>query len=752
MPLILLGIAILFYWRLTLTGQFTWLEDPDSANQVLPWFQFQAMQWHGLHLPAWDPNAWTGQPLYGQGQPGSAYPLNWLLFLLPLSRGSISMTGLNWYFVLIRYLAMLGCYALCRELKCSRAASILGACVFGLGGFVASTGWPQMVNGAVWAPLVFLFLFRVERGERPIANSLLSGFFLGFAWLSGHHQAPLFISLAAAGVWIWMAMRGGRIHGSVVRLAALSFGIAVMASAFQTFPMAEYGSRSVRWLGTPEPLSFSETTPYYVHEQNALKPLGILSVFLPIPVLWKPFIGITALSLAALGAILAWREKYARWLAILAAGGLLFALGPDGLIQGVLYSVIPMLQKARSPGAAIVVFSLGAAPLVAMGFDRLTAIERESNSTDILLSPWPRYFARALAAFGAMLLLASIFLWFATQIFAPRLFAVSSLPVKIDPASSVNWMIISAVAALGAAALITASRNGVARDGGAMLCALFLILFELSTVAPFGFTERGPNSEKTPLLNNFSKHKDIAQFLLNRRDSGRIEYLAADIPYNFGDWYGLETFSTYTASVTANVWQHQIFNPGVRDVLGIRYSIAKQPARPEQHLVFTGASGLNVYENPSAFPRAWAVHDSMQVPDSKTARATLASPEFDARKKVFFLDSGSGSHAPSIACADASADHVTLAVHGNNRVVVKASLACPGIVILSDTFYPGWRATVDGKPVTIEEADGIFRGVAVPAGEHVIDMKYRPLSVIGGGLLSLLAGLIAAAAFFRMRS
>lgn len=743
MAIILLGTVVLFYWKLTLTNQFTWLEDPDSANQVLPWLQFQAIQWQGFRIPAWDPNAWTGQPLFGQGQPGSAYPFNWLLFLMPMSKGAISGTALNWYFVLIRYFAVLGCYALCRDLKCSRAASILGACLFGLGGFVATTGWPQMVNGAVWAPLVFLFLFRVERGEHRLANSLLCGFFLGFAWLSGHHQAPLFITLATVAVWIWMALREGRLDrgafldSRVLRLAALSLAVAVMTSAFQTFPMAEYGSRSVRWIGPSDPLPFDAATPYYVHEQNALKPSGLLSVFLPVPSLWNPFIGIAGLSFATLGAMLAWREKHVRWLVALAVGGLIFALGPNGLLQGVLYSLVPMLEKARSPGAAIIVFSLGVSPLAAFGLDCLAGMNETGDATRH--SAWPAHAARVLAGFGAILALASIF-FFGAGFFA----------VGVNPSNFINSMLISATAAMSAAALITASRADALPARVFAFAAILLVLFELSSATTFGMAQRGPNSQGTPLLNNLTKHNDIAQFLLDRRDHGRIEYLYTDIPYNFGDWFGLETFQSYTASVTANVWQHQIFKPEVRDIFGIRYSIAKQPARPDQRPVFAGASGLNVYENPSAYPRVWAVHESMQVPDSKMATATLGSVEFDARKKVFFIGPRAG--ATLTPCGDASADTVALPLHGTNRVTINASLACPGMVILSDTFYPGWRATVDGKSAAIEEADGIFRGVKVPAGDHVIDMKYRPVSVIGGAVLSLLAGVIAAAAFFRSRS
>src|SRR5580700_6004115 len=74
-PGLLLGIIVLFYWKLVLTDQFTWLEGPDYANQVLPWFQFQASQWRLHHFPLWDPSSWAGQPLLGQALPGSVAPL-----------------------------------------------------------------------------------------------------------------------------------------------------------------------------------------------------------------------------------------------------------------------------------------------------------------------------------------------------------------------------------------------------------------------------------------------------------------------------------------------------------------------------------------------------------------------------------------------------------------------------------------------------------------------------------------------------
>src|SRR5262249_21279212 len=70
----------------------------------------------------------------------------------PLRNGWIRQSFLHWYFVLIHFQAALFCYWLCRDLKRSRAASLVSGLVFGLGGFVGTNGWPQMLNGAVWAP------------------------------------------------------------------------------------------------------------------------------------------------------------------------------------------------------------------------------------------------------------------------------------------------------------------------------------------------------------------------------------------------------------------------------------------------------------------------------------------------------------------------------------------------------------------------------------------------------------------------
>ncbi len=720
-PLALVTLVILFFWKLVLTGQYTWMESPDIANLVLPWMQMQAGEWHHGRFPLWDPYGWGGQPLFGQAQPGSAYPLNWLLFLLPLQHGWIAQASLHWYFVVVRILASLTMYKLCRDLGRSRAASILAGIVFALGGYVATTDWPQMVNGAVWAPLAFLYLFRAQRGQRPLRSAILSGFFLGVMWLAGHHQIQLYVSAVVGTLWLWFVFvsnksASGQPDWKLGRIAALSILIAVSTSAFQTIPTAEYGRISRRWSGTEEPLRFNETVPYNVHRQYALSPQSLLGVF--IPSLQKsadPFIGVTALVLALLGLALAWREARVRWLAAVALFGLLFALGPLNPIHGILYALVPLFEKARVPAAGIVLFSLAVSVLVAFGADQLNVDTR-----------WRRLIVRGLTVFGMLTL------------FACLLFAATRVPVWISD----DRLIVTAVYALLAAGVIYGLSRGNLSRNAALFALGGLIFFDLSNETGFWWTNVN-EKDRTSYLKPMSQHSDLVQFVKSRPGLSRIEVDSAAIPYNIGPWYGIETFESYVASVPQDLWRHDVFSERFRQFFGIEYLLAAKPTRPNQREVYTGRSGLKVYENPGAFPRTWAVHDVVEAKTEDEAKGLLQNPTFDLRTRAFFLN----ETAPKLAsCAG---DDVTIQSHQPNRVRIQARMACRGLVLLADTYFAGWQATVDGNSTPIYQADSVIRGVVVDAGAHTVEMRYRPRSVLLGGVLTILSALLAAFVFFR---
>src|ERR1051326_2000264 len=206
-PALLFVIIGAIFWKLALTNQYTWANSPDIGNQVLPWYQFQAGVWHKGGFPLWNPHEWGGQTMVGQMITGAAYPFNWIFFLMPLHHGWIALKVMNWYGIAIHYTAALFCYFLLRDLKRGFAASLLGSIAFAAGGYFATVTFPPMQNGAVWTPLVFMFALRAIRGERPRTNAALSGMFLGVSLLSGHHQVPIFIGQAMAGVWLYHLAR-----------------------------------------------------------------------------------------------------------------------------------------------------------------------------------------------------------------------------------------------------------------------------------------------------------------------------------------------------------------------------------------------------------------------------------------------------------------------------------------------------------------------------------------------------------------
>lgn len=669
-PALLLLIVFGFYWKLTLSRQFTWLDSPDLTYQVLPWMQYQAAELHQGRLPLWDPNHWGGQSLIGQAQPGMAYPLNWFLFSLPLRDGRIRLGYLDFYFVLIHFMAALFCYWLCRDLGRTRPAGLLAGAFFGLGGFIGSTTWPQILNGAVWAPLIFMFMLRAARGRRPWANAALSGVCGGMAILSGHHQIPLYTLLAAAGVWLYFIFRAGRPDWKAARLAAVSLLFTALVGALQILPAYEYGRRAIRWVGAADPVEWNQRIPYSVHSEFSLQAWSLLGTV--IPGAWRhanPYVGAAAGALALLALALNWKRRPVRIFAAVALGGLLFSLGRDNVFHGILYSLVPGVEKAREPAWAIFIFHFGISVLTACGIDSL---RRES--------PWLRRLAVGTAAFGSVLLILCI-----------CLIVAAKGQVQFDD----RVVLVGATSLLCAGVLYAAFRGGMSRLAAAV-CLLGLMLIETGIGASPAIIEKS----RAGTFNRLKDGADVAAFLKRQQQPFRVEVDDQDIPYNFGDWQGLSDMGGYTASVPANTWRMGAYADR-RALYGVAYTVTKKPPVAAQELVFEGSGGLKVYRNAWAFPRVW-----------------------------------------SESCA--SEDDVRIAAYTSSRVVIDAGMKCTGLVVLSDNAYPGWRATVDGRPARIIPAHVSMRGVELPAGRHRIEMVYRPISVLLGTLLTAL-GLLGAA-------
>jgi len=120
-------------------------------------------------------------------------------------------------------------------------------------------------------------------------------------------------------------------------------------------------------------------------------------------------------------------------------------------------------------------------------------------------------------------------------------------------------------------------------------------------------------------------------------------------------------------------------------------------------------------------------------------REEIGGPREELWRRTFVVGA-----APELQTCEADGDEARLVERGHARVVIRARMGCRGMVILADTWYPGWQARVDGRLTPIHEAYGFLRGVVVERGEHTLEFRYRPASVYGGMALSA-AALLAVA-------
>ena len=708
-PALLFCITVAFSWKLVLSRQYTWVDEGDNINQVAPWLQIQAAQWHSGHFPLWDPHLQTGVPLVGQVQPGTLNPLNWILFSMPLRNGFIQLSSLNWYWVLIQFLGVLFGYLLCKDLRLSPAACIFGGCAFGLGGFMGSIHWPQKMMSALLLPLILMFFLRVLRAENTVPNAALSGTLLGASFLSGHHNVPIFFCVVMVGFWIYTFV-ALRVPPKTKIAAAVAFaGCFALIAAAQTIPAEELGKLSLRWVNAPSPVAWDETVPYTVHNEFSLPPTAILNIV--IPGSQRPaFIGLVAITLALLGAVAKWQERTVRLLSAMALAGLLLALGGRSLFHGVLYALIPALDKARSPDVAIAIFHLGIVVLAAYGLDSLGSSEVS---------------ARALQMVVRFLCSTVLFLY-------ASLIVLGNLRPATDDAYI--FLAEAALVALLFAGILQAWRTSRLSNHTASTLVILLLLFELNHVTNYAYQP----VEKADKLHQLD---DIASFLKQRQDLPRVDVDEKEISYDFGDWFGVDELrgSLATGLKPFADMQSEARFPLL---LATNYYIGRTPKAPQQIGVFTGKSGLQVFADPSAFPRARIVHAAVGAANANGVMAAVNNPATDLRRTVVLQGS-----APALDACEGGDVNVTR--YRPTSVVLKVSSPCRGMVVLADAWFPGWKALVDGKPTQIYRAYNLIRGVVVERGDHEVILLYRPASVFAGMVMAATGILLCAALQFR---
>ena len=187
------------------------------------------------------------------------------------------------------------------------------------------------------------------------------------------------------------------------------------------------------------------------------------------------------------------------------------------------------------------------------------------------------------------------------------------------------------------------------------------------------------------------------------------------------------------------------------DLLNVRYILTRPEDVPRLAAIpkfrhIASLSGNELFENTSVFPRFFLVHQTRAVGSLQGARDLILRHEVDLRQTAIV-------DQPMELASGAGSDEVKTMSYEPNAIELSAQTSRGGLLVLSETYYPGWKAWLDDRPTQIYSTDIALRGVIVPAGAHRVRMEFRPLVLpISLGISLATAILLAISAFVYRRS
>jgi hypothetical protein len=173
---------------------------------------------------------------------------------------------------------------------------------------------------------------------------------------------------------------------------------------------------------------------------------------------------------------------------------------------------------------------------------------------------------------------------------------------------------------------------------------------------------------------------------------------------------------------------------------------------PQGEFELAHSGDVKIYENSTVLPRAFFVSDVQFAASDTEAVQLMQAATFDPAKTVVIHDGGKegkreGENDPSIS----PSLRPSIISYSPEQVVIDVEAARDGYLVLTDAYYPGWIAAVDGQPVEIDRADLMFRAVKIPAGQHRVELRYQPPSFSIGLVILIGTALALGAAWFLVR-
>ena len=775
----------------------------DLLLENYAWKEFILEALRSRQVPFWNPYLFAGVPFLAAGQHSALYPLSIIYYIFPLAQ------AYGYFTVLHLFLAGLFIYIYGRVLGLNRWGALLAGVTYTFSGFmVVRVVWPQTIATITWLPLILALVelaFRAQESEppkSPLPYLLGGAVVLGVNFLAGHAEFS-YLVLLVTGFYtlcrlmsLWWRVRDRRrtLYLGLGVLAMIILGLGL--GGIQLLPLYELVTRSFRQdsagyqeiLGWAYPKRqiitflvpnfFGNPAHHGYFDLLSRKIVPVTQDFAGEPIdtiFWGiknyveagSYVGIVPLLMAVV-ALFGRRTRYFWVFASLALLSLLFAFGTP--LYALLFYILPGYRQLHTPFRWVFPYTLSLAVLAGLGADFLA--KRGTKSPRLI-----GWLALSLGCIG-LLLTALIFLrpgpfipladhLLAASQKAQEAFANGSVLLSYQWPNLVHLALFSAGGGLTIIlAHFTLSRRAWPFDFAqawqplalfVLVCDLFIIgrgfnpaidpqlidfappsvAFLRSDTDPFRFTTFNAPGEKT-----FNANAGMFYRLSDIRGYDSI------IPQQYAQFMGLiEEQGELLYNRIAPLYQYKSLDSPLLDLLNVKYVVTtRHIPNPGYTLVYDDE--VRIYRNDDYLPRAFVVPEAKIIEDEEARQQALRV--FDPREYVI-LEEEPPTPGGGLSQSSVGSPKVAITEYTINQVTIEVDMPQPGWLLLTDSYFPGWKAYErvgeSEEELRIYRADGNFRAVFLESGEHTVRFKYSPLSFKLGLYVTFLAGVITLVGF-----
>ncbi len=681
----------------------------DPVRQQYPWKNLVIEAEKKFEFPLWNPYSFSGSPLLANFQSAAFYPLNFLFFLMPFE--------LAWSLLIISQpiLAGLFMFLFLKNLKLELKAAMFGSLAFAFCGFAISwMEWGNIVSVYLWLPMLFLAIDKLvdnlnKRKELFIWLGLYSIALL-FSFFAGHLQIFFYILLLSTVYFIYKLLSNKSLVKVVPYffIANIIFVVIALPSLYLVFQFINLSARNsdqIDWLAKG----------WFIPWQNAVQ--FIAPDFFGNPTTLNYFgewnygefigyIGVIALFFAIYSLFKVSKEKIFFIISLLLS--LVFAF-PNLISKLPFYLHIPFISTSQ-PTRLLAVIDFCLIVLASYGIHEFIIKKKDKK------------------IFINLLIFALIFTSLWLFVFFNGLGNISAENLLVTKRN----LVFPTVIFISLASLLVVNYFFVLKNKQKYIKYLIILLIAINLFDLFRMGWKYLTFSKQEYLYPTTK---ALSFLQENTGLARIMETNGEIfPPNFAIMYKLQSIDGYDplylqrygelmASVGRNspdihspfgfnrIIKVENYKSPIIDLLGVKYILTADKLEGSKYVKVLTEGKTHIYENNGALPRAFFVQ--------RTINAVSKQDEINKLYENIPL-----SQRAVVASSDSKWDKiwnvgaVKIVSYSANKVEINTDNEKEGFLILTDSYYPSWKASIDGNNANIYLTDYNFRGVIIPAGKH----------------------------------